>query len=784
MDPNGVDHLENFVDPFIYGVCAILSMLSVLGILAYSIKLKNHPKASILEKISVSSGIGCLFWITQILFYTSLHFSVSPDVTNLLYLPAFILVIFFLFQFIGSRKAGQTGHSHYAKFCIYLTCALLAADYAGFYPIYKGQMDMNFLLIIICATIMVGIVFSGAQLLFIVLDEESTRSAMYWGLVGSILIGSALSVFPYMVILSVLSVSDQHHPFVLLPYTIGLISMAALEFIPSYYSYRKLNVKKEEYASLYQNNLDAVFTLNTKGIITGCNRAAEILTGYIEKELQGESYLLLGYSEQINSLYVTKAVAGEAFSVDVEIKMKNGNPLTVIASIISITAHGRATGIYVILKDITKIKQAEETIQQLAFYDDLTGLPNQKRFKYLVSQTKIPYTLVSISIVNLQSIEELYGERAAAEVIKAAAEKLKHSMPEGSILGSTDPGIFSLALFGKKPGELNSSYFYALEKPVCYKETFVNITAAAGAAVYPEHSASHEEVFKYASMALNVAKNRSNSKHLTFSNELNEHYHRELYTENELRKAILNEELTVHYQPKFSLETGQYNSAEALVRWIHPELGPVSPAVFIPIAEKTGLIRGLEKFVLRTAFLQMKQWKQIGYPFQRVAVNFSHYHFYDDGIVDTVKEILELTGLDPECAEIEITESAMIENKEETISKLNELKKLGIKISLDDFGTGYSSLSYLQELPIDVLKIDRSFINKINTSKQSNAILSSIIAIAKDLNLEIVAEGVETKEQLEFLEALHCPSIQGFYFSPPLPPSDMAALLTNPIGHK
>ncbi|AZB41598.1 phosphodiesterase [Bacillus sp. FJAT-42376] len=773
MDPNGAEYLGSFVDPVIYGVCAFLSVLSVFGILAYAIKLKNSPYTSVLKKIIVSAGIGFLFWITQLLFYTSLRVSVSPDGASIAFLPIFILLLFILIQFIDSRKAGRRNTYHYARVCLYMTIALLAADYAGFYPIYAGQMDWNILLMIICAAIVVGTVFSGAQLLFLILDEESIKSAFYWGVAGSVLIGSALSVIPYMVIFSVVSISDQHHPFVLLPYTIGLISMAALEFIPSYYSYRKLNVKKEEYASLYQNNLDAVFTLDPSGIITGCNRAAVLLTGYSEKEVEGESYSLIGRSEEISKMYKKKAIAGEAFSVEVNIRKKDGSLLTAIASVISITAHGKATGIYVILKDVTEIKKAEQTIQQLAYYDDLTGLPNLKRFRDLISTFSEPYTLLSIEIVNLLSIEELYGERAADEVIKAAAGKLKTSMPEGSILAITDTGVFSLVLFGKKPEDLNRNNYYALEKPVCYKETVINITAAAGAAIYPMHSKSHEEVFKYANMALNVAKNRSTERQLVFSNELNEEYHKALYMENELRKAIQEEELFVHYQPKFNLESGQFNSAEALVRWVHPELGFISPGVFIPIAEKKGLIPSLEKFVLKTAFLQMRKWKQSGYPFQRVAVNFSHYHFYDDGIVDTVKEVLGMTGLNPECAEIEITESAMIENKDDTIRKLNELKKLGIKISLDDFGTGYSSLSYLQELPIDVLKIDRSFINKINSSRQSNAILSSIISMARDLDLEIVAEGVETKEQLDFLDALHCPSIQGFYFSPPLSPADL-----------
>ncbi|WP_162356648.1 putative bifunctional diguanylate cyclase/phosphodiesterase [Metabacillus mangrovi] len=778
MDPSTVSGLSDILNPWIYGICALISILTVFCILGFTLKLKKAPNTRIRDKILVSAGVGLLFWVTQLLFYTSLRFSVSPDWKNAIFLPVFIILCYILFHLISAGKVGRGKSKKYAEVCIYMTAALLAADYTGFYPLYADSMDFNIQLAILTAAIIAGTVFSGAQLLFLVLEEEAERTALYWSTAGSILIGMGLSVLPYMIIFSVLAIEDQHHPFVLLPYTIGLIAMTALEFIPSYYAYSKLNVQKEEYASLYQNNLDAVFTLDAAGIIKGCNRAAVLMTGYAENELLGKSYSLLGTGGELGEFYKEKAVSGEAFSAEVDVAKKDGTVFKVIASIISITAQGRDKGLYAILKDMTEIREAEETIQYMAYFDELTELPNQKKFRMMIKELTVPYTLVSICISNLSSITELYGEKAGEEVIKSAAGMLAKNLPPGSLLAYTDTSVFSLAITGKRPEELNKSRFFELEKPVFFKDTIINMTVAAGAAVYPYDSPSHDDVYKYAGMALTVALEKSTEKHQVFSSKLNEDYHRQLYMENELRKAIQAGELNVHYQPKFNLESGMFNSAEALVRWSHPELGHVSPGIFIPIAEKTGLIRSLEKFVLSTAFLQMKEWQKAGYPFKRVAVNFSHYHFYDDGIVDTVKEVLDATGLDPNCAEIEITESSMIENKADTISKLHDLKDLGIKISLDDFGTGYSSLSYLQELPIDVLKIDRSFINKINTSSQSNAILSSIISMARDLELEIVAEGVETKEQLEFLGSLKCPSIQGFYFSPPLPAAELGDFIS------
>ncbi len=240
--------------------------------------------------------------------------------------------------------------------------------------------------------------------------------------------------------------------------------------------------------------------------------------------------------------------------------------------------------------------------------------------------------------------------------------------------------------------------------------------------------------------------------------------------ENSLRKALAQNELVVHYQPLVDLRSGRIEAVEALVRWQHPELGLVGPSEFIPIAEATGLIVPIGPWVLRTACAEVRRWQQCGFPDLSVCVNLSARQFKDPELAAEIRTALEQTGLPPDCLELEITESSAMENAEITTTILNEIKSLGVRISIDDFGIGYSSLSYLKRLPINTLKIDQSFVRDITSDPDDAAIARAVIAMAHSLKLKVVAEGVETSEQLAFLTAHRCDKIQGFYFSRPLPP--------------
>jgi EAL domain-containing protein (putative c-di-GMP-specific phosphodiesterase class I) len=305
----------------------------------------------------------------------------------------------------------------------------------------------------------------------------------------------------------------------------------------------------------------------------------------------------------------------------------------------------------------------------------------------------------------------------------------------------------------------------------------VVVTASIGIAVAPDDGEDVDSLIRNADAAMYAAKNQGRATYKFYKLSMNEVAHGHLRLESDLRKALDRGELLLHYQPKLELASGRVTGFEALVRWQHPELGMVPPNDFIPLAEQAGLIGPVGEFVLRTACSQMRAWREMGLPPLRVSVNLSAHQFRTDEVADTVERVLRETPVSPRCLDVEITESAMMQNKNVTVSVLRRLKGIGITVSLDDFGTGYSSLSYLKGFPIDTVKIDRSFIRDLTTDPDDAAITAAIISMAKTLNLRVTAEGVETEEQLAFLRAHGCDEMQGYLFSPPVPADQATEML-------
>jgi predicted signal transduction protein with EAL and GGDEF domain len=307
------------------------------------------------------------------------------------------------------------------------------------------------------------------------------------------------------------------------------------------------------------------------------------------------------------------------------------------------------------------------------------------------------------------------------------------------------------------------------------RELFV--TCSVGVTLYPFDDREIETLYRNADTAMYHAKDEGGNNFQFYSAEMNAQSSRRLALENALRRALEREELRVFFQPQVDLNNGRIVGAEALVRWQHPELGLVSPADFIPLAEETGLIVPIGEWVLRQACAQARAWQDAGLPPVRVSVNFSARQFRQHGLYDTITAALRQAGLAPEWLEIELTESLVMQDVNRTIDVLRGLKKMGVTVAVDDFGTGYSSLSYLRRLPIDVIKIDRAFIEHISDNPDDAAIARSIVALARSLQLKTVAEGVETGDQADFLRRHGCDTMQGFYFSRPLPADKFTELL-------
>ena len=468
---------------------------------------------------------------------------------------------------------------------------------------------------------------------------------------------------------------------------------------------------------------------------------------------------------------------------------------------------GKPVRMHGIVQDITEHKNAEEKIRFLAYYDVLTGLPNRRLFKeYSIQAIRMAQrngTRVAIIFLDLdhfKRINDTLGHNAGDKLLQKVSENMMVVIRASDIVTRTDsesqPGETSIARLGgdeftillsgltemKHAATVAKRIIKCLDLPVKVAGQELSITGSIGIAVYPDDGEDINTLLKNADTAMYHAKNAGRNNFQFYAKYMNERTLSRLNMEAKLKKALEKNEFILHYQPQVKAATSTIVGVEALIRWEHPELGLVSPNEFIPIAEETGLIIPIGEWVLRTACAQMAAWHKAGFNELCVGVNLSSLQFRQGDIAKTIKNVLATTGLDPQYLEIEITESIIIQNVEETIDTLWKLKEMGLKLSIDDFGTGYSSMNYLKRFPLDTLKIDRSFIKDIMTEPNDAAITKATIGLAKGLNLTTIAEGIETEEQLIFLHKQGCDQIQGHFVSQPVPAETVEQLFTSKQG--
>ncbi|WP_027417066.1 EAL domain-containing protein [Aneurinibacillus terranovensis] len=422
---------------------------------------------------------------------------------------------------------------------------------------------------------------------------------------------------------------------------------------------------------------------------------------------------------------------------------------------------------------------ALESLQRSAYYDYLTGLPNYRLFKerlveVLKRAKEHPEQQLAVLFLDLdrfKSINDSLGHEFGDLVLKHVAGVLTSCLQEKAMISRMGGDEFTILLpaisDAKEAIDTAEEILRCFNQPWILEGYELAVNASIGIAFYPADGEDAETLIKRADTAMYRVKDQGKNNYTIYNPVHNDPSFEQMILENDLRKALERNEFIVYYQPKINVQNGQISGLEALVRWNHPERGLVLPGEFIPLAEETGLIVPIGEFVLRTACRQSKAWIRAGFPAFPVAVNLSTRQFLKSHLVQTVEEILRETELDPALLELEITESMTIDINN-IVKVLFELRKLGVKISVDDFGTGYSSLNYLQKLPIDRLKIDRSFIRDITANPNNAAIVTAIITMALNMQLKVTAEGVETKSQAVFLQENHCDEIQGYYFSHPL----------------
>ncbi|HEY9885613.1 MAG TPA: bifunctional diguanylate cyclase/phosphodiesterase [Thermosynechococcaceae cyanobacterium] len=435
------------------------------------------------------------------------------------------------------------------------------------------------------------------------------------------------------------------------------------------------------------------------------------------------------------------------------------------------------------------IHKLDELIHYISNYDALTGLPNRDLFRnrlhQTVSQSENNQRLVAVLLLGIDDFTDMshtLEQETLNLLLRAIAQRLTTCTSQTDILAHISEDEFAITLTEISSFEsaikLSQLVVSTLAKPFFLEGTSIRITASIGIAINDlEDRNGVDKLLQQARLGLYQAKQQGRSQYQFYSPEVNAQLQERLALENELHGAVERNEMVVYYQPLIDLHSRQITAMEALVRWQHPTRGLVSPAKFIPIAEANGSIVPIGEWVLRTACAQTRAWQLAGLPPIRISVNLSARQFEQPNLVEVVSQILEETGLTASYLELEVTESFLMGDVQRSVNTLEQLRELGILLALDDFGTGYSSLNYLKRFPVTMLKIDRSFVQDVTSNPDSAAVTDAIIALAKSLRLNITAEGIETQEQLDYLQKRGCEEGQGFYFSRPVPADVIAQML-------
>ncbi|MDA8442754.1 MAG: EAL domain-containing protein, partial [Peptococcaceae bacterium] len=534
---------------------------------------------------------------------------------------------------------------------------------------------------------------------------------------------------------------------------------------------------------------DAVITADVDGRITYLNPVAEELTGWTTHQAEGLSLLKVfnivneSTGQAVNNP-VTQCIREKrivSLANHTVLNHRDGHAFAIEDSAAPICdREGNVIGAVLVFHDVSDKRDLIRQLSHQAHHDALTGLPNRLLFNDRAGQAiaqshrrKAQVAILFIDLDRFKLINDTLGHSMGDQLLRATSERLQTRLREGDTVarqGGDEFLVLLPALGSESQAALVAQQILDLfSEPFQLREQEVYVTASIGIALYPADGEDVETLIKHADTAMYQTKDQGRNHYQFYTLALNQSLSERLALQNDLRRALDRQEFILHYQPKYRLQDGQFCGLEALVRWQHPERGLLLPGEFIAIAEDSGLILALGEWVLREACTQNKRWQLKGYRPVRVAVNLSARQFRQANLVSQIDRILSETGLAPEWLELEITESVGMENLDFSLSMLQELKKMGISLSMDDFGTGFSSLSYLSRFPLDTLKIDRSFVSRLSHGQDGQAIVTTIVQLAQNLNLKVIAEGVETEEQLNFLRLKQCDEVQGFLFARPVP---------------
>ena len=563
----------------------------------------------------------------------------------------------------------------------------------------------------------------------------------------------------------------------------------------------EISAIKEEYkkqAKILQYIHDSIISTDIYSNIRTWNNGSENLFSYTKEEVLGKSIRMLYSEKNENSLDELLSILNikNNFSTEVIMRKKDGSEIICDVSFSLLRNDiGEVTGYIGYLQDITQQKETEKLLEEQtkllkhqAYHDMLTALPNRMlfhdRLEQAIAQAKRnneKFALLFIDLDQFKNINDSLGHHIGDEVLIEAANRLRSTIREQDTLSRLGGDEFTIILRDidsvQNTTTVARKIIASIKEPMQIASQTLYISSSIGISIYPDDTTIAENLIKYADAAMYRAKDEGRDNFQFYSSEMTTIAFEKVVMENSLRVAIKEEQFEVYYQPQYDIQNNTIVGMEALVRWIHPSLGIISPVKFIPLAETTGLIVDIDRIVMKTAMQQFVQWYEKGLNPGILALNLAMRQLKEEDFISYLLGTMQELHFKPEWLELEITEGQMMSNPDLSIQKLQRLYQLGIEIAIDDFGTGYSSLSYLKKMPLSKLKIDQSFVHDIPDDEDDVAIIKAIIALGKSLNLSLIAEGVETEEQKEFLVHEKCDYVQGYFYSKPIHHEEMTKLL-------
>lgn len=575
-------------------------------------------------------------------------------------------------------------------------------------------------------------------------------------------------------------------------------SLLAEQVVHEYEHEERANMQHElELISrVFTASRDAIIVMSNSGEVQKVNPAFTVNTGFEADEIIGQHYpswVNAGGQTGVDFVEMCHLVCQSGHWQGELLQRRKGRDSQAVwqTMLAIMDSQGNTTNFIAIESDLSGFKEAQARVHYLSHYDSLTGLANRvellEQLVHMINIAQSAGTQVAVFCVDIDDFKKVnlsLGHTLGDQLLTTVAARLGHLGDAHGVWArlSADEFIYAVSITHGTPTEpMMISFLEALHQPFALGGQQLRLTASMGSALYPQDAHDAESLLRSAQTAMRAMKQLGGNGYQCYVSTMNSQAIERLLLENQLAHAVSNGELVLHYQPQVCLEDGQLVGLEALVRWQHPELGLVSPGVFIPLAEETGLIEEIGDWVLEEACRQLAQWRAQALPVVTMAVNISAPQFVRRPIVQRIAGLIEQYRLPANLVELELTERVVMNDPSHVRDIMMRLSELGVQLSMDDFGTGYSSLSYLQKFPLDKLKVDMSFVRNIATSKDDLAITKAIIQLGRSLELCVIAEGVETLEQKRLLTSVGCHEGQGYYFAKPLPADKIAALLKHPL---